>query len=453
MATVTRENIGLLNDKLTVNLAKDDYLPSFEKSLKSYAKKANIPGFRKGMVPAGLVKKMYGSSIFTDEVLRTVEKELTNYMTEEKLDIFAQPLPLDNDARMLDANNPGDYAFAFEIGLKPEVNIDLNNVQVIRYKVEVTDQMINDEIDRLQTRNGNMTEPEVIDNDEDVLNVELIEVNENGEELENGIKKSNSLLVKYFAEDTRKELTGKKKDDNIVIQLNKAFEDKEREWVMDDLGLDKNKESDTEKYFKLTIQKIGLVEKSELNEEFYNKVYPGRNITTEEDFRKAVKEEIEKYYDAQSRNQVHDQIYHHLIDHTEVEFPEGFLKRWIQTGGEKQKTAEEAEQEFPSFANQLKWSLISTKLLNENNIAVEPDEIKQAAVQQVMGYLGGQTLDDAPWLEDYANRMMKDQKFVENTYYQIQTEKLFGLLEGKVQETEQSISAEDFAEKLHHHHH
>ncbi|MGN6617491.1 MAG: trigger factor [Ilyomonas sp.] len=453
MATVTRENIGLLNDKLTVNLAKDDYLPSFEKSLKSYAKKANIPGFRKGMVPAGLVKKMYGSSIFTDEVLRTVEKELTNYMTEEKLDIFAQPLPLDNDARMLDANNPGDYAFAFEIGLKPEVNIDLNNVQVIRYKVEVTDQMINDEIDRLQTRNGNMTEPEVIDNDEDVLNVELIEVNENGEELENGIKKSNSLLVKYFAEDTRKELTGKKKDDSIVIQLNKAFEDKEREWVMDDLGLDKNKESDTEKYFKLIIQKIGLVEKSELNEEFYNKVYPGRNITTEEDFRKAVKEEIEKYYDAQSRNQVHDQIYHHLIDHTQVEFPEGFLKRWIQTGGEKQKTAEEAEQEFPSFANQLKWSLISTKLLNENNIAVEPDEIKQAAVQQVMGYLGGQTLDDAPWLEDYANRMMKDQKFVENTYYQIQTEKLFGLLEGKVQETEQSISAEDFAEKLHHHHH
>lgn len=453
MATVTRENIGPLNDKLTVNLAKDDYFPSFEKSLKNYAKKANIPGFRKGMVPAGLVKKMYGSSIFTDEVLRTVEKELTNYMEEEKLDIFAQPLPLDSDARLLDVNNPSDYAFAFEIGLKPQVNIDYSNINVTRYKVEVTEQMINDEINRMQVRNGKMTEPEVIDNDEDVLNVEFIEVNENGNEIEGGLKKANSLILKYFAEDVRKELMGKKKDDSITIQLKSAFEDKEREWVMDDLGLDKNSETDAAKYFKLIIQKIGFVEKSELNEEFYNTVYPGRGLANEEEFRNAVKVEIENYYNSQSRNQVHDQIYHHLIDHTQIEFPEHFLKRWLQTGGEKQKTEEEAEKELPSFVNQLKWSLISTNLINENKITVEPDEIKHAAVQQIMSYMGGRALDDAPWLEEYANRMMKDQKFVENTYYQIQTEKLFGLLESKVQETEETISAEDFAGKLHHHHH
>src|ERR1044072_4379483 len=125
MATVTRENIGNLNEKLTVNLAKEDYLPSFEKSLKSYAKNANIPGFRKGMVPSGLIKKMYGQSVFTDEILRTVEKELNKYVTDEKLDIFAQPLPFENDSRQLDMNNPGDYAFAFEIGLKPELDINM----------------------------------------------------------------------------------------------------------------------------------------------------------------------------------------------------------------------------------------------------------------------------------------------------------------------------------------
>src|SRR5579871_3861789 len=121
MATVTRENISLLNDKITVKVAKDDYLPSFEKALKEYSKKANIPGFRKGMVPVGMIKKMYGNSVLTDEVLRTVEKELTNYMTTEKLDIFAQPLPLpENDARQIDVSSPADYAFAFEVGLKPE---------------------------------------------------------------------------------------------------------------------------------------------------------------------------------------------------------------------------------------------------------------------------------------------------------------------------------------------
>ena len=124
MATVTRENIGLLTDKITVNVSKGDYLPSFEKSLKQYGKQANIPGFRKGMVPAGLIKKMYGNSVFTDEVLRTVEKELTTYMSTEKLEIFAQPLPLpENDARQIDINNPADYSFAFEVGLKPSFNL------------------------------------------------------------------------------------------------------------------------------------------------------------------------------------------------------------------------------------------------------------------------------------------------------------------------------------------
>src|SRR6266481_2668662 len=120
MATVTRENIGLLNDKLTLTLSKEDYLPAFEKSLKDYSKKANIPGFRKGMVPAGLIKKMYGSSLFTDEVLRSIDRELVKYLETDKLDIFAQPLPLEIDMHQLDMNNTAEYVFHFEVGMKPE---------------------------------------------------------------------------------------------------------------------------------------------------------------------------------------------------------------------------------------------------------------------------------------------------------------------------------------------
>src|SRR5580698_8484426 len=143
MATVTRENISLLNDKITVKIAKDDYFPSFEKALREYGKKANIPGFRKGMVPAGLIKKMYGNSVFTDEVLKTVEKELTTYMSAEKLGIFAQPLPLpENDARQIDINNPADYSFAFEVGLKPSFSLaDLPAAKITRLAVEVTPEM------------------------------------------------------------------------------------------------------------------------------------------------------------------------------------------------------------------------------------------------------------------------------------------------------------------------
>ncbi|HWB27015.1 MAG TPA: trigger factor [Chitinophagaceae bacterium] len=453
MATVTRENIAPLNDKLTVTVSKTDYLPAFEQSLKKYAKNANIPGFRKGMVPAGLVKKMYGQGVFTDEILRTVEKELTTYIDAEKIDLFAQPLPLENDARMLDMNNPGDYAFAFEIGLKPSIDIDVAGIKVTRYKIEVTEEMIDEEVNRLQIRNGKMTEPETVTNDDNVLNVQFTETDAEGNEVEGGISKGNSLLLKYFAGTVKQELMGKKKDDSIIIQLNKAFEDKEREWVMGDLGLDKEDAAAADKFFKMAITKVGMVERPGMTEEFFEASYPDKGIKTEEEFRAAVKEDIETHYKAQSSNQLQDQVYHHLVDHTQLEFPESFLKRWLQNGGEQPRTEEEAAEELPKFLNQLKWSLISTKLIKDNNITVNPDEIFDYARQQMVSYMGGQALGDLSWLDDYAKRMLNDKKFVDQAYSQIQTSKLFNALEAQVQATEEPISADEFAHKLHHHHH
>ncbi|HAK12529.1 MAG TPA: trigger factor [Chitinophagaceae bacterium] len=451
MATITRENIGLLTDKLTVTVGKNDYFARFEQSLKKYAKTANIPGFRKGMVPAGLVKKMYGQSVFTDEVLRTVETELNTYLNNEKLEIFAQPLPLDNDARALDLNNPSDYIFAFEIGLKPAISINTNGIKVTKYEIEVTEAMIDEEVSRLQVRNGKMTEPESLETEEHVLNVKFVEADAKGNAVEGGINKDNSLLVKYFAEGFRKNLIGKKKDDVVTLQLSKAFDDKELEVILSDLGLTKE---DADKHFNLQITKVGLVEKAPLEEALFLATYPNKEIKTAEEFRNEVKAEIARYYESQSRNQIHDQIYHHLIDHTSIELPEAFLKRWLQTGGEKPKTAEEAEQEFPSFASQLKWTLISSQLIADNNIEVNPDDIKAFARQQLFSYMGGQILDEnQPWVEDYVNRMMQDRKFVEDTYHRVSTDKLFSTLETLVNATPEKISAEAFAEKLHHHHH
>ena len=453
MATVTRENIGLLNDKLTVQLNKDDYYSGFEQSLKKYAKTANIPGFRKGMVPAGLVKKMYGQGVFSDEILRKVEAELNAYMNNEQLDIFAQPLPLDNDAAKLDMNNPVDYSFTFEIGLKPLFELDPKHIKVTRYNITVTDEMVQEEVERLQIRNGKMTEPETVTGDDNVLNVTFIESDADGNDTEGGIRKDNSLLVKYFEESFRKNLMGKKKDDTIVLQLSKAFEDKEKDAILGDLGLTKE---DGDKYFKLLVTKVGFVEKAELNEEFFLVVYPNNEIKTEADFRNAVKAEIENHFKQQAKNQVYDQIYHQLVDHTPMEFPESFLKRWLQTGGEQPKTAEEAENDYPTFVNQLKWTLVSSKIIQDNKIEVLPDDIREFAKQQLFSYMGGQLGalgDNQQWVEDYANRMMQDRKFVEDSYHRISTDKMFTFLEGEVSAKEESISAEDFAKKLHHHHH
>ena len=452
MATVTRENIGLLNDKLTVQLNKDDYYNGFEQSLKKYAKTANIPGFRKGMVPAGLVKKMYGQGVFSDEILRKVEAELNAYMNNEQLDIFAQPLPLDNDAAKLDMNNPVDYSFTFEIGLKPLFELDPKHIKVTRYNITVTDEMVQEEVERLQIRNGKMTEPETVTGDDNVLNVTFIESDADGNDTEGGIRKDNSLLVKYFEESYRKNLMGKKKDDTIVLQLSKAFEDKEKDAILGDLGLTKE---DGDKYFKLLVTKVGFVEKADLNEEFFLAVYPNNEIKTEADFRNAVKAEIENHFKQQAKNQVYDQIYHQLVDHTPMEFPESFLKRWLQTGGEQPKTAEEAENDYPTFVNQLKWTLVSSKIIQDNKIEVLPDDIREFAKQQLFSYMGGQLGalgDNQQWIDDYANRMMQDRKFVEDSYHRISTDKMFTLLEEQVTATEEPISADDFAKKLHHHH-
>lgn len=456
MATITRENIGNLTDKLTVNLSKEDYYNGFEQGLKKQAKSANIPGFRKGMVPAGLVKKMYGQSLFADEIYRAVDTQINQYLNTEKLDIFAQPLPMNLNETALDMNNPTDYQFSFEIGLKPAFEIDPKKIKVTKYKVKVTDELVNEEIERLQTRFGKMSEPEVVDSEDNVLNVTFTEVDAAGNVVEEGINKANSLLVKYFAPAFRKNLMGKKKDDVVDVHLATAFEDKELEVVLGDLGLDKNIAGVADKNFKLTITKVGLVTKAEFNEEFFLAAYPNKEIKSEAELRDAVKEDIEAHFAAQSRNQVHDQIYHALVDHTPMEFPESFLKRWLQTGGEKPKTAEEAEAEFPSFTNSLKWTLVSTKLIEDNKIEVLPDDIRGFAKAQLFQYMGGQLGalgDNQQWVEDYADKMMKDRKFVEDSYHRISTDKMFTALEGMVKEKEEEISVEDFTAKLHHHHH
>ena len=231
-----------------------------------------------------------------------------------------------------------------------------------------------------------MTDPETVTSDDNVLNVTFTETDAEGNAIEGGIKKDNSLLVKYFKDDFRNNLMGKKKDDSFVVQLSKAFDEKERDFILKDLGLE---EKDADKYFQLLITKVGLIEKAELNEEFFKTAFPAKEIKTEDEFRNAVKEDIQKYWDAQSRNQLSDQVYHQFLDHTNIEFPESFLKRWMQNGGEKPKTPEQVETEYPSFINSLKWTLIVDQMVKNNDIEVKPEDLREFAKQQLFSYMGG----------------------------------------------------------------
>ncbi|MFN7540420.1 MAG: trigger factor [Bacteroidota bacterium] len=452
MATITRENISLLNDKLTITLSKADYLDDFEKSLKKYAKSANIPGFRKGMVPAGLVKKMYGQGVFGEQVLRKVEEELNKYMQQEQLDIFAQPLPVGQQNPQLDMNQPGDYQFEFEIGLKPAIELKPEQLKVTRYVVNVTDAMIQQEVERWQKRNGERTEPDTIGNQDNVLQVSFTEIDAAGQSVENGVQKDTSLLVSDFNSATQSQLLGKKKEETIDITLASAFDEPACKAVLSELGM---QEDQKELSLRVTIKKITQIIPAELNEELFKKVFPDQEITTEESFRSAVKDTIAAHFASQARNQVYDQIYHALVDHTPLSFPENFLKRWIQQGGEQPKTPEQAEKEYPTFEKQLKWTLISNQLIQDNKIEVSPEDIKDFAKMQLFNYMGGQINmmgENTQWVEDYANRMLQDKKFVEDSYHRISTDKMFQHLETLVNAVEETISQEDFEAKQHHHH-
>ena len=455
MATVTRENIGQLHDKLIVSVSKEDYLPAFDKKLKEYSKTANIPGFRKGMVPAGMIRKMYGASIFTDEILKSVEKELYNWLNTEKPEIFGQPLPLTNDLRDMDMNNPADYEFGFEIGLKPDYTLaDIAKANITLHKVSATDAMVDEEISRMQIKGGNMTEPEIIDNDENVLNIVFTEADKDGNIVEGGVSKENSVILKYLSADTRKKFMDKKVGETVTVQLSEAFEADKLEAFVQDMGFDKDDKEAAEKYFNLGIVKIGLVEKRELTEDFFKEIYPAKEIKTEAELRDAIKEEIENYWQAQSRNQLQDQLYHYLLDETKMDFPAEFLKRWLQTSGEKEKTPEQAEAEFPAFSNQLKWTLISDKLIKENGLEVGDEELRAYMKVEIMRYFGTMNLgDDTGWIESYIDRMMKDEKQVDSSYRRLITDKLFTWIEGQAKPKEKIVTAEELTAMQHHHQH
>jgi trigger factor len=411
MATITRENIGVLNDKIIVKIAKEDYLPSFEKSLKSYSKSASIPGFRKGMVPAGIIKKMHGQSVFTDEVLRTVEKELTKFMETEKLDIFAQPLPLaENDARHLDVNNPIEYTFGFEVGLKPDFKVaDLASEKIPFYKVEVTEGLINEQVDRLRKAYGK--------------------------------KKEGEKEVSTEKDDKEANIEGIK-EDNPADPSNSIVSD-----MSHNIGIKEENPADP-------ATKEEEVEPAELNETFFKSAYPGKELTTEEEFRAEIKKEIEGYWEGQSRNQMQHEIYHRLLDHSEMSFPENFLKRWLENSTETPKSAEEVEKEYPNFVNQLKWTLINDRIGADQHIDVTPDDIKEFAKKQLFGYMGMQTLgEEQPWVEEYLNKMMKDRKFIDDSYNRIRTEKLFGWADSQVQKEEKPIGVEEFTKMIQEHQH
>lgn len=456
MATVTRENIGNLHDKIVVKLTKEDYMPSFEKSLKQYAKNANVPGFRKGMVPAGMVRKMYGQSLFGDEVLRSAGAKLEEYLGSEKLSIFAQPMVMPNEQPVsLDMNSPVDVDFSFEIGLKPDFQIPAidGKTKLSRYKIAVSDKVLEDEIERIRRRYGKVEDQVSVIGKDDILYTTYEPCDANGNLT--GEKVDDTDVLEKIPAKLQEQLMGKKAEDTIVFRPADIAEGAELQSFMKD-PLKQPIEA-AEGYFKLTITKVGLLVPRDLDVELFAQIFPNDMVTSEADFKERIRTELSKEYDRISRERLQNEMYELLVHNTPVQLPESFLKRWMREGGEKRKSADEVEQEFPSFVHQLLWTLISDKIIIDNKIEVSLEEVNADIKTRVLAYFGMQNDDDAPWMEGYMAKVAKDQKTMDETYRRLLFDKLFQFLETKFNVEDKEVGEEEFfklpdAHSAHHNH-
>ncbi len=457
MATVVRESIGTLHDKITVNLTKEDYMPAFEKALKQYSKNVQMPGFRKGMVPQGMIRKMYGQSVFTDEVIRTASGKLQDYMNEEKLSIFARPMGTDDSLPALDMNAPGDVAFSFEVGLKPEFEIPVLNQKtaITSYKIEVTDKMVEDELQRMTRRYGSVEDQEALSTDEDIMYAYYEAIGEDGAVLPGFEKKEDTVLFEKLPAGLKELVRGKKAGDSVeFVPAEVAEGDELNGFLKDPLKISADQANQK---FRVTLTKVGKLIPHEINQELFDKAFPNNFITTEEQLKELLKTELQKEYDRVTRDRFDSEVFEMLVHQTPIELPVSFLKRWLREGQDKIRTEAEVEAEYPSFEHQLRWTLISDKLILENQIGVTREEVLDDVRTKVLAYFGMEGADEADWLESYITKVEKDENAINETYRRLLFEKLFNFLRTKFDVTEASISEEEFfklqdAHAAHHHH-
>ena len=448
MVSITKENTSELSAKVKINVATEDYESLLESSLKDLRKKVDLKGFRKGMVPVTLVKKMYGNQVLADELNKLVDKELSQYLKDNNIDILGSPIPTETDEKQLiDVNNLKDYEFIYELGLTPEIEINFLNdkTKLYLHKIKIDNKQLTEETDRLRKQTGTMTNPDDVVQEDDVIYVELQELDGSGEVKDEGVTNSTAIPVDMFKDDKLvKQILKLKLDEHLDLDLFKAF-DKNREEVLKHF-LNQEEEGDgVNDHFRMTLKKINRMIPAEMNQEFFDKVFGPGTVKTEEEFNNKLSEELEKVYDRESEAQLQNQIVKELIEKTEVKLPDDFLKRWIQLTNEKPITDEQVVEQYDDFAKNLKWNLIVNKIKKDNGLEVSKEELtdhtKEAIVAQFGGNVGA--IDDEQ-LEAWSQKMLENKEHVQKTYDYLIGEKMFKLIKEKVTINTKEVSIEEF---------
>ena len=444
---VTKENKSDLNATIRVQVEKSDYDKEVNDKLKDLKKKANMPGFRPGMVPIGLIKRMYYKQVLLEEINRIVSESLTKFIDDEKLNILGEPLSSKEEQKEVDFDNQDSFEFVFDIGLAPEIEVNISKKDKLPYYLIDTDKkLIDKHADSYSSQYGEMVTGEEVE-EEDVIKGNLSQLTSEGEVKEDGITVNDaSLSMRVIKdEDIKKQLIGSKPGDLLQIDLRKAYpSDAELAQL---LGIEKEKVETETMNFQLTIEEISRWKKAEINQELFDKAFGEGVITSEEEFRNRIKEEIEKAYAQNSDYKLFLDTRAKMLDKVKTELPEEFIKRWLLESNQGKLTEEDLEKDFSKVKDDLKWQLIQDSFIKQFELKVEPAEVEELAKQQVLMQFRQYGMANIPeeHLNNYAGEMLKKDQERRRLYEQKFQEKITQLVKETVKLEEKKVKDEEFS--------
>ncbi len=442
------ESADKVNGLMTLTVEEADYKENVEKTLKDYRKKANIPGFRPGMVPMGLIKRQFGTSVKVDVINKALGEQIYKYVRENNIQMLGEPLPAENQ-EPVDIEGEAPYVFKFDVAVAPEFKIELNGKNKIDYyNIEVDDKLIDNQVDMFASRSGHYDKVEEYDAEKrDMLKGDLKELDADGNVKEDGIMVETALLMpQYIKEEDQKKLFDNAKLGSVItFNPRKAYPDNDSE-IASLLKIDREKAKNVTSDFTYLVTEIQRFVKAEVNQELFDQVYGEGNVKSEEEFRGKIAEGIKAQLAL-------DSDYRFLLDVRKyceqkvgnLTFPDAILKR-VMLNNNKDKGMEFVEKNYEQSIKELTWHLIKEQLVAAYNIKVEENDILEAAKGAARAQFAQYGMSNVPeeYLENYAKEMMKKEENIQGFVDRSIDQKLIVALKNGVKLNEKSISLDDF---------
>ncbi|MBT6808301.1 MAG: trigger factor [Flavobacteriales bacterium] len=441
---ITKTNINDLQATLKVVVTPEDYQEKVDKILTDYRKTAEVPGFRKGKIPKGMIKKQYGTAVLVDEVNKLLQEELYKYITEEKVKVLGSPMP--NNSQEVDWKNDTTFNFDFEIGLAPELDVKITNKDKVNYyKIKADKKIVDQYSNDIAKRFGKMSNPEV-SKDGDLVFCEIAQLDVDGNVMNNGVRNEATVSMDFIADKKiKKQFIGVKSGDSFKVNVMKAFTNHADLSAM--LNITHEQLHDlTSEEFQFTVKTISNLIPAELNEELFEKVYGKDSVKTEKEFKSRIKEEAEKSYITESDRMLKNDVVSYLIDKIKFEMPDEFLKKWLVQTSEQAVTLEQIESEYDMYQKSLRWQLIENNILENFDVKVEASEVENQTASLIamqMQQYGQPVPEQDKMNEIVASILMKEDER-KKVYDQLYDQKTLEIYKENFKLTEKAISYDDF---------